>query len=81
MVFLYFFFEKVDFENNQQIDKKKHEKLPSMLELTVKTYHCDFNNYETISSYVYSKTCVKRPLKNRRNKDLNDKRQLNEDRK
>ena len=30
---------------------------------------------------VYSKTCLKRPLKNRQNKDLNDKRQLNEGRK
>ena len=26
----------------------------------------------------YSKTCVKRPLKNSQNKQLNDKRQLNE---
>ena len=26
----------------------------------------------------YSKTCVKRPLKNRQNKDLDDKWQLNE---
>ena len=26
----------------------------------------------------YSKTCLKRPLKNRQNKDDNDKRQLNE---
>ena len=28
--------------------------------------------------YVYSKTCVKLPLKNRQNKDPNDKWQLNE---
>ena len=27
---------------------------------------------------MYSKTCVKRPLKNRQNKDLNDKWYLNE---
>ena len=30
---------------------------------------------------VYSKTCVKRPLKNRQNNDLNDKWYLNEGRK
>ena len=30
---------------------------------------------------IYSKTCVKLPLKNRRNKDLNDKWLLNEGRK
>ena len=30
---------------------------------------------------VYSKTCLKRPLKHRQNKDLNDKLELNEDRK
>ena len=30
---------------------------------------------------LYSKTCVKVPLKNRQNKHLNDKRQLNEGRK
>ena len=28
---------------------------------------------ETDSSTGYSKTCIKRPLKNRQNKDLNDK--------
>ena len=28
--------------------------------------------------YMYSKTCVKRPLINKQNKDLNDKWQLNE---
>ena len=27
---------------------------------------------------MYSKTCLKQPLKNRQNKDLNDKWQLNE---
>ena len=30
---------------------------------------------------TYSKTCVKRPLKNRQNKDLYDKWKLNEGRK
>ena len=30
------------------------------------------------AEYLYSKTCVKRPLKNRQNKDLNDKSKLNE---
>ena len=30
------------------------------------------------NSNAYSKTCVKRPLKNRQNKDLNDKCWLNE---
>ena len=30
---------------------------------------------------LYIKTCLKRPLKNRQNKDLNDKCQLNEGRK
>ena len=30
---------------------------------------------------VYSKTCLKRPIKNRQNKDLNHKWQLNEGRK
>ena len=28
---------------------------------------------QTSIIYMYSKTCVKRPLKNRQNKDLNDK--------
>ena len=26
-----------------------------------------------LTKYIYSKTCVKRPLKNRQNKDLNNK--------
>ena len=36
-------------------------------------------SYKTINTnYHYSKTCVKRPLKNRQNKYLNDKLLLNE---
>ena len=31
-----------------------------------------------IRKVIYIKTCLKRPLKNRRNKDLNDKWELNE---
>ena len=33
------------------------------------------------NTLVYSKTCVKGPLKNRQNKNLNDKRWLNDGRK
>ena len=34
-----------------------------------------------ILHFIYGKTCLKRPLKNRQNKDLNDKWKLNEGRK
>ena len=40
-----------------------------------------FHKGELLLELLYSKTCVKRPLINRQNRDLNDKWQLNEGRK
>ena len=49
-------------------------------EAALKTFHIsdDPNNYyvseaSEFGMYIYSKTCVKRPHKNRQNNDLNDK--------
>ena len=39
----------------------------------IKTFHHDFIILVKANS-IYSKTCVKHPLKNRQNNDLNDKR-------
>ena len=46
----------------------------------IPTFHdnCHLLGYLLIYFGSYSKTCLKRPLKNKQNKDLNDKWLLNE---
>ena len=43
-----------------------------------RTYHIVGNLMPRLIYLLYSKTCVKQPLENRQNKDLNDKWQPNE---
>ena len=53
-----------------QIDQYLKGKLPdSVKELAERECDLEADRY----GMLYSKTCVKRPLKNRQNKDLNDK--------
>ena len=54
MILLKEFFEKVDFEKNQQTTKNIQNEPVG----------------ERVLHYSYSKTCLKRPLKNRQNKGL-----------
>ena len=53
----------------------KYSTIPNKMQ----EFHEQVNNIKQFKT-KYSKTCLKRPLKNRQNKDLNDKWELNEGR-
>ena len=62
-----------DEERQAQIDYENKLLLTKMTTIMKYGGNLDnYNNYE-LRRLVYSKTCVKRPLKNRQNKDVNDK--------
>ena len=56
-------------------------RLCACVDLSESSLCAPFAGYRLICDLVYSKTCLKRTLKNRQNKDLNVKLKLNEGRK